>query len=171
MRCLAAILTAALGFVACSTAPAPTPAPQVSSDGTTPTAASFPQIASGPPLVTVRQFFANAETRFGYRVSPDGTRLGWIGSHAGRSTVHVATLAGDDVRAINTHSRRNIRAFTWARDSRRVLYLLDDGGDENFHVHVVQRPAGRASARSDAHGGNAPAAQRSGSRRPRLESP
>jgi hypothetical protein len=94
-------------------------------------------VESPPALLRLRDFFASAESTFGYRVSPDGTRLGWIGSHRGRNTVHVRTLGGDDVRPIDSHSRRTIWSFTWARDSRRLFYLLDEAGDENHHVYLA----------------------------------
>ena len=144
MRLLAAVLTAALGFTACSTGSVPSPAPQVNREGTTPSSPPVPQIAGATPLIPLTRFFASAETTFGYRVSPDGTRLGWLGSHGGRTTLLVSAVAGNERRAIDTHSRRNIWSFVWARDSRRLLYLLDDGGDENFHVHVTSsdRPDG-----------------------------
>lgn len=90
-----------------------------------------------PVLVGLRDFFASPDSTWGYRISPDGTRLGWLGSHRGRSTVHVRTLGGDDVRPIDTHSRRTIWSFAWAADSRRLLYLLDEDGDENYHVYLA----------------------------------
>lgn len=93
--------------------------------------------APTPALISVTHFFASRESTWGYRVSPDGTRLGWLASHGGRSTVHVRTLGENDVRPIDTHSRRTIWSFAWARDSRRVLYLLDEAGDENYHVYLA----------------------------------
>jgi dipeptidyl aminopeptidase/acylaminoacyl peptidase len=110
----------------CAVAPVAPPAP-----GATP-----------PELIARRHFFASREANWGYRISPDGARLGWIASHDGRSTVHVRTLGADDVRPIDTHSRRTIDWFTWARDSRHVLYLQDTNGDENYHVYLasIERP-------------------------------
>lgn len=93
--------------------------------------------APTPALISVTHFFASRESTWGYRVSPDGTRLGWLASHGGRSTVHVRTLGENDVRPIDTHSRRTIWSFAWARDSRRLLYLLDEAGDENYHVYLA----------------------------------
>lgn len=55
-----------------------------------------PPAASPPELIALHHFFASREANWGYRVSPDGTRLGWIASHWGRSTVHFRTLGADD---------------------------------------------------------------------------
>src|SRR2546425_5015432 len=84
-----------------------------------------PPVAAPPALIALHHFFASREANWAYRISPDGTRLGWIASYGGRSTVHVRTLGTDDVRPIDTHSPRTISWFTWARDSRHVFYLLD----------------------------------------------
>ena len=117
---------AALLLAGCAMAPAgPTPAP-----------------SRLPELISLRHFFASREANWGYRVSPDGTRLGWLASHGGRSTVHVRTIGADDARPIDTHSRRTVSSFRWAADSRRILYLHDQGGDENTHVYLasIDRP-------------------------------
>jgi dipeptidyl aminopeptidase/acylaminoacyl peptidase len=107
-----------------------------------PAAPPAPATATLPELIALHHFFASREANWGYRISPDGTRLGWIASHDGRSTVHVRTLGADDVRPIDTHSQRKVTAFTWARDSRHVLYLQDQDGDENYHVYLasIERP-------------------------------
>jgi hypothetical protein len=65
-----------------------------------------PAAARPPELIELRHFFASREANWGYRVSPDGTRLGWIASHGGRATVHVRTLAQPDARPILTHPAR-----------------------------------------------------------------
>ena len=123
-RPLAASLSGVLLMTGCSAAPVRT---------RTDAAVTGP----APALIRLTHFFASRESTWGYRVSPDGTRLGWLASHGGRPTAHVRTLGDNDVRPIDTHSRRTIWSFTWARDSRRLLYLLDEAGDENFHVYLA----------------------------------
>jgi dipeptidyl aminopeptidase/acylaminoacyl peptidase len=93
-------------------------------------------------LIALHHFVASREANWGYRASPDGMRLAWIASHGGRSTVHFRTLGADDVRPIDTHSRRTVYSFTWAADSRRILYLQDQDGDEKNHVYLasIERP-------------------------------
>ncbi|MBI4627778.1 MAG: hypothetical protein HY729_03630 [Candidatus Rokubacteria bacterium] len=76
-----------------------------------PTTPAPPAATPPPELIALRHFFASREANWGYRVSPDGTRLGWIASHGGRSTVHFRTLGAEDVRPIDTHSRRTVFAF------------------------------------------------------------
>src|SRR5438034_1509200 len=63
-----------------------------------------------PPPIPLEAFFANRDTTYDHKVSPDGTRLAWIGMAEGRLTVHVRRLDGDDVVALDTHSRRSIQS-------------------------------------------------------------
>ncbi|MBI4636480.1 MAG: S9 family peptidase [Candidatus Rokubacteria bacterium] len=83
------------------------------------------------------KFFANRDSNWGYRVSPDGTRIAWLASHSRRTTIFWKRLDDDDVRIVDTHSPRGVFWFTWARDSRHVLYTQDRDGDENYHVYLV----------------------------------
>lgn len=103
----------------------------------TPSVPPPPAVARPPELISLTHFFASRDANRGYRVSPDGTRLGWIASYRGRATVHVRTLGQDDVRPIFTNPQRTLHWFTWAADSRRLLYLEDRDGDENHHVYLV----------------------------------
>jgi dipeptidyl aminopeptidase/acylaminoacyl peptidase len=96
-----------------------------------------PAAASLPQLIPIEAFFYNRETNYDYKVSADGTRLGWIASADGRLTVHWKRLAADPVGVVDTRSRRSIQSFEWASDSRRVLYGQDQDGDENTHIFVA----------------------------------
>src|SRR5207248_5250759 len=51
----------------------------------------------GPPsLLPLWKFFGNRETNWGYKISPDGARVGWIGSHNRRMTGFVRTVGERD---------------------------------------------------------------------------
>jgi dipeptidyl aminopeptidase/acylaminoacyl peptidase len=89
------------------------------------------------PLVPRGVLFGNPE-RFSPRVSPDGTRLGWIAPDDGILNVFVAPL--EDIKsatAVTDDRQRGIRAFFWAHDQRHLLYLQDKGGDENWRLYAV----------------------------------
>jgi dipeptidyl aminopeptidase/acylaminoacyl peptidase len=94
-----------------------------------------------PELIPASRFFANRHANYGYRVSPDGTKLGWIASHQGRSTIFFRPVDSQDTGILDTHSRRSIHGFRWAQDSRHVLYLQDRDGDENSHVYLADTEA------------------------------
>jgi len=104
--------------------------------------AQVTRAAEATEVIPLHHFFASREVTWGFRPSPDGTRLAWIASHARRATVHFRALDSDVGRPIDTHSPRTVFWFTWARDSRRILYTQDKDGDENYHVYLVstERP-------------------------------
>lgn len=81
--------------------------------------------------------FGNPE-RFSPRVSPDGTRLGWIAPDDGVLNVWVAPLGRvDDAAVITDDHERGIRSFFWAHDNRHLLYVQDRAGDENWRLYAV----------------------------------
>ena len=96
-----------------------------------------------PPLVPREILFGNPE-RISPRISPDGTRLAWIAPADGVLNVWVRTVGADDDRAVTTDRDRGIRQFFWGPDNRRIVYLQDTGGDEDWHVHDVDLATGQA---------------------------
>src|SRR3989442_43161 len=60
-----------------------------------PLAASMP--GEAPEPVPLSRFFANRESTWGYKVSPDGQRLGWIASHARRATIFFRPVGDGQV--------------------------------------------------------------------------
>ena len=60
--------------------------------------------ASTAPLIPVAVFFANRESNYDYKVSPDGGRLAWLASAGGRLTVHFRELQGGDAGTGREHA-------------------------------------------------------------------
>lgn len=89
-----------------------------------------------PPLIPRRILFGNPE-RASPRLSPDGQRLAYLAPDDGVLNVWVRTLGRSDDRVVTADKKRGVRSFFWQGDSRRILYLQDEGGDENFHVYAT----------------------------------
>jgi dipeptidyl aminopeptidase/acylaminoacyl peptidase len=85
--------------------------------------------------------FGNPE-RIAPRISPDGSRLAWIAPHEGVLNVWVRTVGHDDDRVVTNDTDRGIRQFFWGPDNRRILYLQDRGGDENWRLYDVDLATG-----------------------------
>jgi dipeptidyl aminopeptidase/acylaminoacyl peptidase len=89
------------------------------------------------PLIPREILFGNPE-RISPRVSPDGTRLGWIAPDRGVLNVWVAPVGRMEDGVVVTDDReRGIRTFAWAHDQRHLLYIQDRGGDENWRLYAV----------------------------------
>jgi len=93
-------------------------------------------------LIPRRVLFGNPEDAKP-RLSPDGTRLAWIAPHHGVLNVWVSSVTVADglersaARPVTEDTDRGVRSFGWAHDGRRLLYVQDTGGDENWHLHDV----------------------------------
>ncbi len=100
-----------------------------------------------PELIPRAVLFGNPE-RISPHISPDGTRMAWIAPREGVLNVWVAPiLAGgategsgvdwDAATVVTDDTDRGIRAYTWAKDGRHLLYVQDTGGDENWRLYDV----------------------------------
>ncbi|MEQ3554821.1 alpha/beta fold hydrolase [Pseudonocardia nematodicida] len=98
---------------------------------------STPQSAP-PELIEVEEFFADP----GFlvpQISPDGTRLAYLAPHRGRRNIWVRGIdeTHDDAVPVTHDTRRGIFTYYWTDDPRRLLYLQDTDGNEDFHLHRV----------------------------------
>jgi len=94
-----------------------------------------------PELIPREVLFGNPE-RVSPHISPDGTRLAWIAPNEGVLNVWVAPIGPAGVEwgaatVVTDDTDRGIRAYTWARDDRHLLYVQDTGGDENWRLYDV----------------------------------
>ncbi|UCD81870.1 MAG: S9 family peptidase, partial [Desulfobacterales bacterium] len=95
------------------------------------------QQADLPDLIPVRKFFLSGKSNSDYKVSPDGKKLAWFAPKKFRRTILFKTIGENDTKAIDTHSRRSIYNHHWLQDSRRLLYMQDQEGNENHHIYLV----------------------------------
>jgi len=110
---------AALALVACSSMLSDTP------PLTVPLGASMP--GEPPEPVPLWRFFANRESTWGYKVSPDGQRLGWIASHARRAQA----ICGQRNSRRPVVLRHVVRPTDPCGLGRRVLIVSEEPPDLN----------------------------------------
>ena len=78
------------------------------------------------------------------RLSPDGRYISFLAPKDGILNVWLAPLGKvTDAKPITNDHKRGIRQHFWAEDGRHVLYLQDEGGDENWRVHSVDVETGK----------------------------
>ncbi len=101
-----------------------------------------PLRAELPPLIPRDVLFGNPE-KASPQLSPDGKRLAWLAPDANHVLqVWVKTIGKDDDHAVTSEKKRPVRSYAWGPDNKTVLYVQDNGGDENFHVYGVDLDAG-----------------------------
>ncbi len=91
------------------------------------------------PLIPREVLFGNPE-RMSPRLSPDGSRLAYLAPTDGVLNVWVGPVGSspsEDFEPVTDDTRRGVRVYFWAEDNRHIVYLQDEGGDENWRVHAV----------------------------------
>ncbi|WP_394270475.1 S9 family peptidase [Qipengyuania sp.] len=88
-------------------------------------------------LIDRASLFGNPVASQG-QISPDGKWVSWIAPDEGVMNVWVAPASDPTKGKVITKDRhRGLSNHFWSTDSRFVLYVKDDGGDENFRVYAV----------------------------------
>ncbi|MGH9619071.1 MAG: TolB family protein, partial [Bryobacteraceae bacterium] len=97
--------------------------------------------AALPPLIDRDLFFGEIQIG-GAQISPDGAYISFLRPHAGARNVWVKK-SGEPFSAAKpvTADPRPIPNYFWSRDSRFLLYVQDENGDENYNIYAVD-PAG-----------------------------
>ena len=99
-----------------------------------PTAA---EAVAGSAVIPRSALFGNPE-KTQARLSPDGKYLSYIAPRDGVLNVWLAPRGEpDNAKPITNDQKRGIRQHFWAYDNKHVLFVQDEGGDENFHLYAV----------------------------------
>lgn len=76
-------------------------------------------------------------------LSPDGTRLAYLAPDAGLMNIWVRTLGQKDDRCVTKDRGNGIHEIYWSMDGKRILYLLDRQGDENWRLYGLDPDNGK----------------------------
>ena len=87
------------------------------------------------PLIPLRDFFRNPE-KTSYRISPDGKYYSWLAPYQNRLNIFVQEIGSDSATRLTSETDRDIAGYFWA-SGNRLLFLKDNGGDENFRLYGV----------------------------------
>ena len=93
------------------------------------------------PLIPRQVLYGNPE-RAAAAISPDGERLGYLAPVDGVLNVWVGARDGEDFRPVTRDTDRGVRWWAWAHDNRHLIYLQDQGGDEDWHLYSVDLRSG-----------------------------
>jgi dipeptidyl aminopeptidase/acylaminoacyl peptidase len=136
MRAALASLFVAV-VAACQSDPPKTPPPPDPPADTGPgTPAAAPPRAD-PSLPPRNAFFGNPD-RISPQLSPDGKHLAFLAPVEGVMNVWVGP-AGDPSKAkpVTQETKRGLRQYFWTYATDQLVYLQDEGGNENFHLYGV----------------------------------
>jgi dipeptidyl aminopeptidase/acylaminoacyl peptidase len=97
-----------------------------------PSAADAARRAKRIPL---RDFFRNPEQAT-FQLSPDGNSIAFLQPYQNRMNVFVRPRAGGPAVRVTSEIERDVAGYFW-KGSRRIVFLKDFKGDENFHLVSV----------------------------------
>lgn len=109
----------------------------------------FGQAVVNPPLIDRELFFGDPEIS-GAQISPDGKFIAFIKPFKGTRNIWVKKTEEpfESAKPITAESKRPVSGYFWSRDGKFILFVQDQGGDENFNVYAVN-PADTPSAGQD----------------------
>lgn len=87
--------------------------------------------------IPLRSFFRNPE-KAGFSLSPDGKYFSFLESYEKRLNIFVQEIGSDNAVRITDSKDRDITNYFW-KSNDRLLYLKDEGGDENFKIYAVDK--------------------------------
>src|SRR5215217_542289 len=88
-------------------------------------------------LIPRKVLFGNPD-RSSVEISPDGKHISFLAPREGVMNVYVAPVDDPSAATPVTYAKkRGIPFYSWAFDSRHILYGQDQGGNENWNVFSV----------------------------------
>ncbi|MEI9985357.1 MAG: hypothetical protein WDN69_20490 [Aliidongia sp.] len=101
---------------------------------------STPCFADPPPILDVETLFRNPQ-KTDFNLSPNGEYVAFMAPWQDRMNLWVKRIGEDTAHRITDATSRSIDGYVWTTDDR-LVYRLDEGGDENFRLVSVKRDGG-----------------------------
>ena len=92
-------------------------------------------MAQKPPTIPLEDFFKNPE-KSSFNISPDGKYITYMAPYESRMNIFVQKAGSDKATRLTSETDRDIAGYFWA-NNKRILFLKDNGGDENFALYGV----------------------------------
>ena len=86
---------------------------------------------------SIEDFFKNAE-KTAYQLSPDGNYFSYMGPFERRQNIFIQKIGSKEAIRITSETERDIPGYFWGNNNR-ILYIKDNGGDENFQLFAVDK--------------------------------
>ncbi len=96
---------------------------------------SLHTMAQKAERIPLEDFFKNPE-KSSFNISPDGKHISYMAPYESRMNVFVQKIGSQKATRLTSVTERDIAGYFWANDNR-ILFLKDDGGDENYALFGV----------------------------------
>jgi dipeptidyl aminopeptidase/acylaminoacyl peptidase len=85
--------------------------------------------------IPLEDFFRNPE-KTSYQISPGGIYFSFKAPYQDRMNIFIQKIGADSAIRLTAETDRDIMGYFWPNDNQ-ILYLKDQGGDENFRLYGV----------------------------------
>ena len=86
-------------------------------------------------IYPLEDFFKNPD-QSRYQISPDGKYYSYMAPYEDRMNVFVQEIGTDNIIQLTKETDRDISGYFWPNNNQ-ILFLKDQGGDENFRLYGV----------------------------------
>ncbi len=91
----------------------------------------------------VEDFFRNPQ-KVNFQVSPDGKHLSFLAPHKRRMNIRIQAIGSGESKRITSLLDRDIAGYVWVSNTD-IIYVRDNGGDENYALHSVDIHSGEST--------------------------
>jgi dipeptidyl aminopeptidase/acylaminoacyl peptidase len=88
------------------------------------------------PLIPRSILFGNP-VKANPQISPDGTMMAYLAPVNDVLNVWVGKIGSDEYQPVTKDEDRGVRFYFWAADNKRIMYLQDAGGNENWRLYAT----------------------------------
>ncbi len=85
--------------------------------------------------IPLEDFFKNPE-KTAYQISPDGKYYSFMAPYENRMNIFIQERGAAEATQLTSETDRDIAGYFWPNNGQ-ILYVKDDGGDENYKLYGV----------------------------------
>lgn len=93
-------------------------------------------ITPGTRLIPRNVLFGNP-VKSNPQVSPDGKKMAYLAPVNGVLNVWVGPIGNDTYQPVTQDTERGVRFYFWAADNKHIVYIQDNGGNENWRLYAT----------------------------------
>ena len=82
--------------------------------------------------IPLEDFFKNPE-KSSYQISPDGSFYSFMAPYKNRMNIFIQKISDSSATQLTFEEARDIAGYFWP-NNEQIVFLKDEGGDENFHL-------------------------------------
>nr|WP_321406505.1 S9 family peptidase [uncultured Carboxylicivirga sp.] len=106
-----------------------------------------PKQENKAPIIPLEDFFKNPD-QTSFQISPDGKYFSYKAPYENRMNVFVQEIGKDSATQITFETDRDVAGYFWANETR-ILFVKDDGGNENYKLYGVDLDGSNAVCFTD----------------------